>query len=98
MKFKANFLYKPGNFQMDDCQIEKVVELSREDFCRLKITPLEDQPFIAESKNCMYSEDGVMHCLLALDQGSNDGVMIDEEGYNFHLHAAYVPGMLDIVK
>lgn len=26
MKFKANFLYKPSNFQMDDCQIERVVE------------------------------------------------------------------------
>ena len=24
MKFKANFVEKPGNFQMDDCQIEKV--------------------------------------------------------------------------
>lgn len=39
MKFKANFVEKPGNFQMDDCQIEKVVELSHEDFCRLKIAP-----------------------------------------------------------
>lgn len=28
MKFKANFQYKPNNFQMDDCQIEKVIDLS----------------------------------------------------------------------
>ena len=28
MKIKANLLNKPVNFQMDDCQIEKVVELS----------------------------------------------------------------------
>ena len=28
MKFKANFVEKPANFQMDDCQIEKVVELT----------------------------------------------------------------------
>lgn len=46
MKFKANFVEKPGNFQMDDCQIEKVVELSHDDFCRLKIIPLADHPFI----------------------------------------------------
>lgn len=39
MKFKANFVEKPVNFQMDDCQIEKAVELPYEDFCRLKITP-----------------------------------------------------------
>lgn len=50
MKFKANFMEKPGNFQMDDCEIEKVVELSHEDFCRLKITPLENQPFRLAAK------------------------------------------------
>ena len=98
MKFKANFVEKPGNFQMDDCQIEKVVELSHEDFCRLKVTPLENQPFIAENKSCMFSKDGVMHCLLALGQGSNDGVLIDAEGYNYPRLAAYVPGMRDIVS
>lgn len=98
MKFKANFVEKPGNFQMDDCQIEKVVELSHEDFCRLKVTPLENQPFIAENKSCMFSKDGVMHCLLALGQGSDDGVLIDAEGYNYPRLAAYVPGMRDIVS
>ncbi len=50
MRIKANLLCKPSNFQMDDCQIEKVVELSRADFCKLRVAPLEDQPFIAESK------------------------------------------------
>ena len=55
MNFKANFVEKPANFQMDDCRIEKVVELSHEDFCRLKITPLANQPFLAEHKGCMFS-------------------------------------------
>ena len=32
MKIKANLLNKPVNFQMDDCQIEKVVELPRDQF------------------------------------------------------------------
>lgn len=98
MKIKANFLYKPSNFQMDDCQIEKLVELSQEDFCRLKTTPYEDQSFITENKRCMFSKDGVMHCLLALGQGSNDGVLIEAEGYNYPRYAAYIPGMRDIVN
>ena len=98
MKFKANFVEKPANFQMDDCQIEKVVELSHEDFCRLKITPLANQPFIRENKGCMFSRDGVIHCLLALGQGSNDGVLIDAEQYDCARLAAYIPGMRDIVN
>ena len=98
MKFKANFVEKPANFQMDDCQIEKVVELSHEDFGRLKITPLVAQPFLSENKDCMFRRDGVIHCLLALGQGSNDGVLIDAERYNYPRLAAYVPGMRDIVN
>lgn len=98
MKFKANLIYKPANFQMDDCRIEKAVELSYEDFCRLKITPLEDQPFLKEYRDCMYSRDGVAHCLLALGRGSNDGVLIEAEGYGYPRYAAYIPGMRDVVR
>ena len=98
MKFKANFTEKPANFQMDDCRIEKVVELSHEDFCRLKIIPLADQPFIRENKGCMFHRDGIIHCLLALGQGSNDGVLVDAEKYDYARLAAYIPGMRDIVN
>lgn len=98
MKFKANFLYKPGSFQMDDCKVEKVVELSHEEFCKLKITPGVNQPFIAENKDCMYVKDGYMHCLLALGKGERDGVLIHAQGYNYPRCAAYIPGMRDIVN
>ncbi len=98
MKMKADFKYKPDNFQMDNCQIEKVVELSPEEFSALTVTPLRDQPCVAANKGCMFSKDGVLHCLLALGQGSNDGVLIESEGYNFPRYAACVPGMRDIVN
>ena len=98
MKFKANFTEKPANFQMDDCRIEKVVELSHEDFCRLKITPLAEQPFIRENKGCMFHRNGIIHCLLALGQGSNDGILVDAEKYDYARLAAYIPGMRDIVN
>lgn len=98
MKFKANFVEKPGNFQMDDCRIEKAVELSHEDFCRLKITPLDNQPFIRENKDCMFSRDGVIHCLLALGQGCNDGILVDAEKYDCARIAAYIPGIRDILN
>lgn len=98
MKYKANFLHKPGNFQMDDCQIEKVVDLSAEAFGKLKIIPLESQPCIVENKRLMYIKDGVMHCLLALGRGSRDGVLVMSDGYDFPRYAAYIPGMRDVVS
>ena len=98
MKLKANFMYKPGNFQMDDCQVEKVVELSYGEFSALVTAPLVDQPFISENKEFMFSKDGVTHCLLALGQGHPDGVLIDSEGHNFARHAAYLTGARAIVN
>ncbi len=98
MKYKAIFQYKPINFQMDDCRIEKVVDLPAGEFAALTVTPLRDHPAVAANRSCMFSENGVMHCLLALGQGSNDGVLIESEGYNFPRYAAYVPGMRDIVN
>lgn len=98
MKLKANLLYKPSNFQMDDCQIEKVVELTPEEFGRLKYTPLADQLFIAENKGCMSSRDGVPHCLLALEQGGCDGVLIESDGRDYARRADYLPGVRDIVN
>ncbi|MDE6455223.1 MAG: hypothetical protein K2L38_04790, partial [Dysosmobacter sp.] len=98
MRMKANLLHKPINFQMDDCLIEKVVELSYEEFSALKIVPLQDQPFIAENKGCMFSRDGIAHCMLALGVGYHDGVLIDAEGYNCARLAAYIVGARDIVN
>lgn len=101
MKFKAKFLYKPSNFQMEDCKIEKVVELSHDDFCKLKITPGASQPFIMENKDCMYVKDGYIHCLLALGESDQDGVLIYTHGcddYPYPRYAAYILGMRDIVN
>ena len=98
MKIKANLLNRPNNFQMDDCQIEKVVELSTAEFSALVITPLTNQPFIAENKSRMFVDNRAIHCLLALGQGSEDGVLVYSDGYDYPRLAAYLPGMRDILN
>lgn len=98
MRMKANYMEKPCNFIMDDWQVEKVLDLSYEDFSELKTIPLLDQPFIIENKRHMFHKDGIIHGLLALGKGYNDGVLIDAEGYNYARIAAYVPAARDIVN
>lgn len=92
MKIKANFLYAPSSPQMDDCRIEKVVELAQEEFRKLKADPLAEQPFITENSGCVFSRDGVTRCLLALEKGGRDGVLIQPSG------RAYIPGIRDAVS
>lgn len=98
MKIKVNLSCDPAGLQMDDCQIEKVVELSHEDFERLKTTPLADQPFIMENKGCMFSRDGVRHCLLALEADGNDGILVGSDGRNDACLDSYLPGARHIVN
>lgn len=98
MKMEANFLYKPSSFQMEDCEIERILELSYEDFCDLKRNPLRDWSFIIENRDCMFCEDGVTHCLLVLGENSNEGILIEAKGYSYPRYAAYIPRMRDIIN
>lgn len=97
MKLKANGAYKPGNFQMDTWQVEKVVELPAKEFDALVTVPLMDHPVIAENKSCMFNEDGLIHGLLVLGQDHSDGVLVYSAGYNYAHYAAYLTGARAIV-
>lgn len=98
MKIKASFRYNltitPGN----DCWIEKAVELSPDDFFQLQIGPLQEMPFITENKDCMFDDGSVKHCLLLLEQGGLDGVLIQSTGPDYPYYAAYISGMRDILN
>lgn len=37
---------------------------------------LDRYDFIYENIDCMYQCDGVLHCLLVLGKGQNDGVLV----------------------
>ena len=59
MRINATLQYKPDNFQTDECQIEKVVELSHEEFCGLLATPMQEHTVIVENKDCMFRNEEV---------------------------------------
>ena len=47
---------------------------------------------------CIRESNSAVHCLLALGQGSDDGVLIYSGGYDYPRLAAYLPGMRDILN
>lgn len=98
MKIKASFRYNLTTTPGNDCRIEKAVELSPDDFFQLQIGPLQEMPFITENKDCMFDNGGVKHCLLALEQGGLDGVLIQSTGPDYPYYAAYISGMRDILN
>lgn len=98
MKINAYFMYRLTNTPADDCRIEKAMELSPEDFHDLQIGPMQELPCIVENKGCMFDMDGVKHCLLALEQGGLDGILIQSTGPDYPCYAAYISGMRDILN
>ena len=83
MKIKASFRYNLTTTPGNDCRIQKAVELSPDDFFQLQIGPLQEMPFISENKDCMFEDGSIKHCLLALEQGGLDGVLIQSTGPDY---------------
>ena len=98
MKIKASFRYNLTTTPGNDCRIQKAVELSPDDFFQLQIGPLQEMPFISENKDCMFEDGSIKHCLLALEQGGLDGVLIQSTGPDYPCYAAYISGMRDILN
>ena len=93
MRIEANLQYHPASFlpQLTTCQIEKVVELPDGEFSALLQYPMREHRFIAENLSCIVDKGSVIHSLMALGQGRNDGVIVAAEGRVRAEYAAYLP-------
>lgn len=98
LNLQAIFTRKADDYPVWDCVIEKIVELSENEYKYFKTAPLRDMSIIAENTDLMYKDsDGVYHCLLVLGEGSSDGVLIESEGYNYARYSSFMPGAREFV-
>lgn len=91
MRVNAYLQRKPDCLCTPVCQVEKVVELSATQFAEFLKAPLKDWTFIAENVALMRHDGERDHCLLIMEQGQNDGVLVQSEGYDYARYAAYLP-------
>lgn len=100
MRIEADLQYHPASFppHLTTCQIEKVVELSDGEFSTLLQYPMREHRFIAENLSCIVDKGSVIHSLMALGQGRNDGVIIAAEGRVRAEYAAYLPEARSIIN
>lgn len=100
MRIEADLQYHPASFppHLTTCQIEKVVELPDGEFSALLQYPMREHRFIAENLSCIVDKGSVIHSLMALGQGRNDGVIIAAEGCVRAEYAAYLPEARSIIN
>lgn len=93
LKIKARFRCKETELELQNCLIEKVVRLNSDDFLHFQRNLCEDQDFIIENNNIGGSDEhGNKRCLLILSRDSDDGILVNAEGYNYARYTAYIPG------
>ena len=92
LEILAVFERKKETLEHTRCVIEKMVELSKQDYLQFSDNLLDAQDFIVENKDCMYEEkNGRNHCLLVLGEGMDDGILVQAEGCSYARFAASLP-------
>ena len=81
-------------------QVEKVVELSEEDFNRFQESLYEYYEFLYENGGFMYfdDQDRCAHSLLVTTPECKTGILVQAEGFPYVRYGAYVPdcGVFDL--
>lgn len=99
LKIKTCLNHKATNYEPSECVVEKIITLPTEDFQHLLNEPLDDYNFIKENRMMMYSDaNEVSHCLLAYDEESGDGLLINAEGYDYARYSAYISNAREMIQ
>ena len=83
---------------LDTCIIKDIVEVFPSTFEHMKNKLMDYQVFIDFRKDMMYQEDGVNYCVLALDEASDDGILIQSQGGTYAFNSAFIPQAKKLVK
>ena len=95
----AQFRRKEPVLQQDECEIEKVVELSREEFHHFKNNLLDDYDFISENSDLMHvDKTGTTHCLLVIGDDYEEGILVNSEGSSYARYSALLPNARSFIE
>lgn len=98
MKINTRFHRKDEEVNVNSCVVEKVIELDDEEYESLCEDLMAYRDFITENKESMYVDtDGVAHCVLALGENYNDGILINSEGYDYARYYSVFPNARQLV-
>lgn len=76
------------------CVIEAIEVLSSKEYENFKSNLLMDRAFIAGRKEDMFTDSsGKIHCLLAMNEESSDGILIDSSGYDYARYVSFMPNI-----
>lgn len=96
---KARFEKKLSALEAQNCVIEAIEVMSNEDYEKFANSLLTDRQFIADRKEDMFTDSsGQIHCILALNEESGDGVLINSSGYDYARFVSFTPNIKPYIE
>lgn len=90
----AIFERKINELKTRPCVIEAIEVLSSKEYEDFKSNLLTDRAFIAGRKEDMFTDSsGKIHCFLAMNEESSDGILIDSSGYDYARYVSFMPNI-----
>ena len=90
----AIFERKINALRTRPCVIEAIEVLSSKEYENFKSNLLTDRAFIAGRKEDMFTDSlGKIHCLLAINDESGDGILINSSGYDYARYVSFMPNI-----
>lgn len=91
MKIQAILESKPTKFKPNDYIIEAIEMMDKYRFEFFSKNLFADWEFIRNRKEDMYvDESGQRHCILAMNEESGDGILVDSNGYDYVRYGAFI--------
>jgi len=98
LNIKANLTYRPGGLAWGGCKVTKVMELPEKEFECFTDCPPDGLDFVMENRSLMFWRDRVPHCMLVLQEGGNDGMLVEAFCYYGPWNAKYISHARDLIQ
>ncbi len=98
-KFVLNvpLTHKADGFAPIECVVERIVTIPQRHFDEILEHPLQDSPYIAENKQYMWNDGDTAHCVLFLSYDTDDGILVQCEGYDCARRSQFIPDAKNLV-
>lgn len=94
----ANMICKSSGFRPQKCAVEKVIEVSHEEFQHFIDCPTLRNYYHPQYKNLMGFYDDTHHGVLFVNEENGDGLLVNSEGADYARYSQYIPNAKDIIQ
>lgn len=94
----ANMICKSSGFKPQKCAVEKVIEVSQEEFQHFIEAPTLRNYYLPPYKNLMGFYDDTHHGVLFVNEENGDGLLVNSEGADYARYSQYIPNARGIIR